>query len=46
MLEKIRDWHEEKMYDFIDLMEIDNYELSWICFIKGVTFTALLFWIF
>lgn len=46
MLEKIRDWHKEKMYDFIDLMEIDTYELSWICFIKGVTFTALLFWIF
>tara|TARA_E500000178_G_C16966489_1_gene728697 strand:- start:405 stop:545 length:141 start_codon:yes stop_codon:yes gene_type:complete len=46
MLEKIMNAHKEMMYKFIDLMEIDTYELSWICFMKGVLITTLLFWIF
>ena len=46
MLERIIDKHKEMMYDFIDLTCINDYELAWICFIKGVLFTLLLFWIF
>ena len=46
MLEKIIDKHKEMMYEFIDLTGINDYELAWICFIKGVFITSLLFWIF
>ena len=46
MFEKIIDKHKEMMYEFIDLTGISDYELAWICFIKGVLFTLLLFWIF
>ncbi len=46
MLEKIIDKHKEMMYEFIDLTGINDYELAWICFIKGVLITSLLFWIF
>ena len=46
MLERIIDKHKEMMYDFIDLTGINYYELAWICFIKGVLITSLLFWIF
>lgn len=46
MLEKIIDKHKEMMYDFIDLTGINDYELAWICFMKGVLITSLLFWIF
>ena len=34
------------VYDFIDLTGISDYELAWICFMKGVLITSLLFWIF
>ena len=46
MLEKIIDKHKEMMYEFVDLTGINDYELAWICFIKGVLITSLLFWIF
>ena len=46
MLEEIKNKHKEMMYDFIELTGISDYELAWICFIKGVLFTLLLFWIF
>ena len=46
MLEKIIDKHKEMMYEFINLTGISDYELACICFIKGVLFTLLLFWIF
>ena len=46
MLERIIDKHKEMMYEFIDLTGINDYELAWICFMKGVLITSLLFWIF
>ena len=46
MLEEIKNKHKEMMYDFIELTGISDYELAWICFMKGILFTLLLFWIF
>ena len=46
MLEEIKNKHKEMMYSFIELTGISDYELAWICFMKGVLITTLLFWIF
>ena len=46
MLEEIKNKHKEMMNNFIELTGISDYELSWICFMKGVLITSLLFWIF
>ena len=46
MLEEIKNKHKEMMNNFIELTGISDYELAWICFMKGILFTLLLFWIF
>ena len=45
-LEKLRDWHEDKINQVMLKLNLDEYTVYWIAFAKGVVLTLLLQWIF
>lgn len=45
-LEKLRDWHNRQIDNWMYKLNIDEYTAYWISFFKGVVLTLLLIWIF
>tara|TARA_B100000575_G_scaffold103793_2_gene82779 strand:- start:50783 stop:50935 length:153 start_codon:yes stop_codon:yes gene_type:complete len=45
-LEKLRDWHNTQIDNWMYKLNIDEYTAYWISFFKGVVLTLLLIWIF
>ncbi len=46
MLKDIIKTHRDMMYEFMEVSGLDDYGLAWFCFVKGIGFTLLMFWIF
>ena len=46
MIKNIIDSHRRMLIDLMDITGMDEYTLSWFCFMKGVIFTSLIVWIF